>query len=211
MFNCKNCGNPFTPTHSAAKYVNPDFCSKSCKTIVQMGGYKNKQKLEEDILEVICNRGAYQTLQDITRALGISSKTLNKFKISILKLNQKAGMRKPHSVFENKVLRCLEEIFDPHNIISQTTFETLVSPKGYPLRFDFLIEDLRIIVEADGLQHTMKDHYMSSDYARLCDTLKNEWCTVNNYTLVRIPYTKKVDLLYIEKHLNLLSLTTTQR
>lgn len=194
------------PTHSAAKYVTPTFCSKSCKTRFQMTGnetgYRTKSDLEKDILKLILSKGCYLTLQEITKGLSVSSKTLNKFKVSVLKLNQQAGMTKPASVFECRVRDNLSLLFPNYQITGQATFNDLLSPKGFPLRFDFLIEELKLLIEADGTQHTDRGHYMSSDYTVLCDSLKEEWSSLNGYNLIRIPYSKKVDLDFVKKHVH---------
>lgn len=206
MYKCKDCEKWFMPTHSAAKYVTPTFCSKSCKTRFQMTGkdfgYRTKADLEKDILRLILAKGCYLTLPEITKGLNVSSKTLNKFKVSVLKLNQKAGMSKPASVFECRVKDNLSLLFPDYEIVGQATFNNLLSPKGFPLRFDFLIEGLRLVIEADGVQHVDKNNYMSSDYTILCDRIKEEWCLLNGYTLVRIPYSKKVDLDFVKQHIN---------
>lgn len=72
----------------------------------------------------------------------------------------------------------------------------LVSPKGRPLRFDFLLKGSYsdVIIEFDGEQHfkrVTKFHKTLSDfkYEQERDLRKNQWCLMNGHTLYRIPYT----------------------
>lgn len=207
MFTCKNCSKSFFPTHNAAKYVTPTFCSKSCKSVDQMQGYRTKDELISDICDLIKSEGTYLTKSDITTKLKVSSKTLNKFRISILKLNNLCDMKKPASVFELKVFEVLKQIYENYKIDSQVTFDDLVSPKNWKLRFDFAVKSLKIIIEADGNQHNDSSHYMSTDYTVECDRLKESWCLLNGYKLIRIPYTRKVTFEYVNKYVNLSATT----
>lgn len=78
------------------------------------------------------------------------------------------------------------------------TFEDLLSPKGYSLRFDFYIPSHDILVEADGSQHTDVAHPYYTDYTATCDKIKDSWCAEKGKTLIRIPYTKNVTKEYID-------------
>jgi hypothetical protein len=84
-------------------------------------------------------------------------------------------------------------------------FLDLLSDKGNPLRFDFIVfEDIskskiKMLIEFDGAQHFkwQKDWQKKEDFETLQyhDKLKNNYCETNNIKLLRIPYNKyeKVD------------------
>ncbi len=71
----------------------------------------------------------------------------------------------------------------------QYTYNDLLSPKGYPLKYDFLVDN-RFLLEFDGIQHyeewsrsatTLKER-------QLYDKIKNEYAKSHNIPLKRIPY-----------------------
>lgn len=139
-------------------------------------------------------------MDEILEQLKISCKTLNKFNISILSLNKKLNMKKPQSMFEYLVGVYLYEEFD--DLEWQATFNDCISPKGFLLKFDYYSKINNLIIEADGIQHKNKNHYFSSEYTLLCDSIKEDYCKNKNIKLIRIPYCKKVDKKYILDCLN---------
>lgn len=96
----------------------------------------------------------------------------------------------------------IENILKNNNIIyeKEYTFPDLLSPKGYPLRFDFAIftsdKKLHHLIEFDGKQHNdeflhFNETTQERDYRKICDNIKNLYCNTNNIPLIRIPYTKR--------------------
>lgn len=83
-------------------------------------------------------------------------------------------------------------------------FKDLVSDKGTPLRYDFILLDdscnpVRLI-EFDGPQHSDNGKFFGEDnFERLKkhDALKNQYALSHNIPLVRIPYSKR-DTMSIE-------------
>jgi hypothetical protein len=83
-------------------------------------------------------------------------------------------------------------------------FKDLVSDKGTPLRYDFILFDenhtpIRLI-EFDGPQHNDNGKFFGVDsFERLQkhDTMKNQYALSHNIPLVRIPYSKR-DTMTIE-------------
>jgi ssDNA-binding Zn-finger/Zn-ribbon topoisomerase 1 len=71
-------------------------------------------------------------------------------------------------------------------------FDDLLSDKGYPLRFDFRLDN-GVLIEYDGQQHYkhMENWILKEDFERLQehDRRKIEYCERNGLTLVRFPYT----------------------
>ena len=109
------------------------------------------------------------------------------------------------SIGENEISKILQEnniIFDHDKI-----FPELLQKTGRKLRFDFIIynEDGSInrFVEFDGNQH--KTGMWGGNWSNLetleiiqeRDNIKNNFCINNNYTLIRIPYSK-IDKITLE-------------
>jgi len=103
------------------------------------------------------------------------------------------------SIGENEISKILKEnniIFDHDKI-----FPELLQKTGRRLRFDFIIYNkdgsLNRFVEFDGNQH--KTGMWGGTWSNLeplevikeRDNIKNNFCLINNYTLVRIPYSKR--------------------
>lgn len=74
-------------------------------------------------------------------------------------------------------------------IYNKPYFNDLLSPKGNPLRPDFVLPKLKIWIEYDGEFHYKKIH--GEDYHEnmvINDGLKNEYAKLHNWKLIRIPY-----------------------
>ena len=77
--------------------------------------------------------------------------------------------------------------------IPQKTFRTLRGMK--PLKCDFYLEDLNLLVEYDGEYHfkairgsTQEQKQKNLENCQRRDKIKNEWALKNNIPLLRIPY-----------------------
>jgi hypothetical protein len=110
-------------------------------------------------------------------------------------LNKKAGFKKPQSMFEYQIHNILEEFFD--DLESQKTFFDCLSPKGFPLRYDFYSKKHNLLIEADGTQHYDKNNPNYDEYVHICDETKNNYAKQNGINLIRIPYKKHVTKEYI--------------
>lgn len=67
---------------------------------------------------------------------------------------------------------------------------------GRPLRVDFLIPDIRVIIEVNGKQHYehVKHFHKSKsnfDIYKKNDEIKTNWAEINNITLIELPYNEK--------------------
>lgn len=89
---------------------------------------------------------------------------------------------------ENKVKLYLESINKPY-IFNKPYFDDLLSPKGNPLRPDFILEDDKVWIEYDGEFH-YKIIYDETKYISLKqnDEIKNEYAKKHNWKMIRIPY-----------------------
>lgn len=194
MFNCKNCKKDFLPNYRIGKKIIR-FCSKSCATKYLRS--RSKETIIENSIKTIQTQNRYLTGVELFKNLKISTKVFNKLGLSVTFLNKKAGFTKPKSVFQDNILKLLKEIFNDFKIIEEKSFNDCVSPKGFKLYFDFYIKELRLIIEADGDQHTNTSNPNFSSYTYECDRIKDKYCLKNNLEIVRIPYNRKIQLEYI--------------
>ena len=193
-FECKFCAKVFSLAYRRSAKKTPMFCSKSCAGKAQKMTYHRASDLEKKAVSAIKERGRYMTSGEICKAIGISNKTLSKFNVSTLTCNRNAGFKRPKRLFENLVLDVLEEHFE---VVREVEFDGCVSPKGFNLRFDFMLEGTSVLVEADGSQHASKKHPWASIYYQECDRIKDRFAEENGYLLIRIPYSKRVDYDYV--------------
>lgn len=96
---------------------------------------------------------------------------------------------------ERKIKRILSE--NNINYVTEYSFEDLLSVRGIKLRFDFAIfknGKLSHLIEYDGIQHIMPLNYSDSleafDRLQIHDNMKNEYCHINNISLIRISFTQ---------------------
>lgn len=90
----------------------------------------------------------------------------------------------------------IKNLLIQHNIQfkQQISFNSLLSPKGYELKFDFGIYNnfgiLKHLIEFQGRQHYYDIDYLNSKQIQHHDKLKREWCNENQIRLIEIPYYK---------------------
>ena len=200
---CKQCNeeykNLYKQTNGRTYTVQTDFCSKSCKTLFQRGSL-TKESIEEEIINFIAGKNIYCSKQEILKGIKRSSKTLVKFQVNIVKIQEALGLTKPKSIFQERVYTELRRHFT--NIKCEKTFEDLLSPRGFNLRLDFYIKELNLIVEADGAQHIDVDNQWYSEYNKECDTIKDIFAKENGINMVRIPYSRKITEVYIKQYIS---------
>lgn len=104
----------------------------------------------------------------------------------------------------------VRNLLQKHNIdfISEYKFDDLLSPNGYPLRFDFCIlqnQKPHMLIEVNGAQHYIEQKH--STFGKLqrevTDKLKSEYCKTHNIPLYYIRYdddteSKLYEILNIE-------------
>ena len=103
----------------------------------------------------------------------------------------------------------VEKFLSTNNImyIRQKEFSECISPKGYPLRFDFYVsnESSNLLIEFDGRQHFEPVSVFGGKevFKRqiIYDKNKNDFVKKNNIPLLRIPYTeqKNIEQILINK------------
>lgn len=150
--------------------------------------YNSKANLIDDMKRLIKKEGRYLTRLEICDKLNFNHHLLEYFKISTLMMNKQCKMKpvKNISAFEHFCYETLAKVYK--DIEQQKILPNCVSPKMYPLKYDFYIPSLNVLIECDGEQHSDPDHFLMSDYRMECDRIKNQYATDNGITLIRIPY-----------------------
>lgn len=93
---------------------------------------------------------------------------------------------------EEKIKNILKEL----NIffVTQYAFENCINPSsGAKLKFDFYLPDLNLLIEYDGAQHYIVSGKWNDTAEELQerqkrDRIKDKFCLLNGYQLIRIPY-----------------------
>ena len=70
-----------------------------------------------------------------------------------------------------------------------------------PLPFDFYIPSKNILIEFDGEYHYKKIGNSDLEYTKNNDNIKTEYCANNGFTLIRIPYYLKKDIIKILEYI----------
>lgn len=212
---CKECGKFYTPSYvnsnGCVYSMKTDFCSKKCaaafnaqRGIGAIQVDRGRDALLEEALEFMRSKGSYCTLVELSKAINVSSKTLTKHKIRVRDLNRELNYVRKSSQFQNQVKRHLDTLFE--GIECEVGFEGLVGNTGYPLRVDFYIPSLNLVIEADGAQHSNPDHIWANwatGSVQEYDLKKDTYFKINNINLVRIPYRRNVTLSFVKEYLKI--------
>jgi very-short-patch-repair endonuclease len=108
------------------------------------------------------------------------NKCNNEFESALLNISN--GRWCPQCKFktELKLLEWLKEIYP--NVKTQVTFNW-----SQKKRYDFFIEELKLIIELDGKQHFEQvSNWQSPEKNQINDTLKNKLANENGYRMIRI-------------------------
>lgn len=197
---CLQCGQVFSPSYRTAKLLQ--FCSRRCKSLHQRTETRKwftRDELVEQIRAELQKAGKYLTADEVRMRIHITTRTLTRHHISISAIQREMGIERPHHVFEAEVGQVLAELYQ--DLRYEQSFDDCVSPRGFLLRFDFYAPQARLLVEADGTQHTDLKNPYASEYYMECDAVKTKWAADHGYLLVRVLYTKRVTRKYVLQHL----------
>lgn len=106
---------------------------------------------------------------------------------------------------ELKISKILEQLGLPFE--KEYTFKDLISDNNYPLRFDFYIPKLNILIEYQGKQHYVPADFFGGELGlkdlQKRDRQKLEYCKMHNLKLIIIPYTdfSKLNTSYLNERL----------
>lgn len=205
--NCKFCGKEFSTTYVGKKgwayTIDTNHCSKSCasKARGRIGCILpdvGAEVLTSKAHSYVKRSGRYCTLTEIAKEIGHSNKTLMKHGLTAQKLNADIGYVRQTSTFQKKVEEVLRETYGEVEV--EKSFDGLVGTTGYPLRVDFYIPSLGLVVEADGAQHSTEDHPWAKSAAstvRERDGIKNKYFEEHGIPIKRIPYKRTFDSNYV--------------
>lgn len=90
---------------------------------------------------------------------------------------------------ENKISNILE--INKINFLKQYKFQDCKNK--FPLKFDFFLPDFKICIEYDGQQHFSSKWLgiKSFNQTKINDSIKDEYCKINNIPLLRIRFDDK--------------------
>ena len=197
-------------------------CSNSCLskyreqlTTKQRGlNYENVIiKIEKYIVDNYNTHGVVKTLKECLKDMHISSKTFykycKKYNISYGEILSRNNISRQHSKFQTAITSFVKQIYNGHQTIEEATFDDCRNPKtNYLLRFDIYIKDMNLIIECDGVQHSIENSYFNTltlesghTPTYVTDEIKNEYCNKNNIKIIRIPYSSIVTRDYVESFL----------
>lgn len=209
---CEYCTNEYQNIYTYAgttnQYTIPTrFCSKFCagkfkylNTVQNINKpLPSKEIVTKEVTDFILSQNRYCTSAEIRAGINRSSKSLTNLEIYLAEENRKLGFLKPKSMFENTVKVILEEEFD--NVEYQKEFKGLVGITGYPLRVDFYLPDLNLVIEADGSQHKDVNHPWANSNPNgsisQYDDIKNSFFNDNEIRIIRIPYKRNISKNYV--------------
>lgn len=194
-----NCGYeyPITPSNFKAGYKCPE-CSHNRK--------KDDEIFKNEILEIVGSEYTLEssyinTHEHVTLRHSKCNKTFPTRPNNFLQ-----GYRCPHcsDSKNSKGVVAIKEYLESNNFYYETekTFDDLINPEtGRNLYFDFYLEcenGDKIFIEYDGEHHFIeKKHFGGKkkllEYQKR-DKLKDTYCEVNNYMLIRINYKSLNDI-----------------
>lgn len=155
------------------------FTYKEVKEYISLNGFEllSKEYINNSIpLYIKCQKGH------------VFDRTFNNFK------NNKECPICNQTRGEKKISEVLDK-FNIDYVYDKPYFDNLLSPKGNPLRPDFILPNERIWIEYDGEFH-YKEIYNGDghDSVVINDKIKNKYAKENNWNLIRIPYWEYNDI-----------------
>ena len=192
---CTVCGKLFTPRALTCRTTKS--CSEECQEIAnknrnearraKLGSAEEiRQKLKQTLM-----RNPTYTGSELLSAVGISYGVLANRGIQISDIRAELGIYTPKtkiskSKFEQRVKNIISEAYPDLQLECQKTFSDL-KDKNY-LRYDFFIPALKLLIEADGHQHTYKYDVPGFSDPIPHDIMKNTYAKDRGIHLIRIHY-----------------------
>lgn len=151
---------------------------------------RDMRKLKQSILAYIKQQGQYTPLRDILDVFHINyHSTFQRMGWSIQEFNQQVGFSKSSiSYGQTYMYRRLRQQFPWVQIDTQRKFIDLISPKGYPLRYDLYLPLYKIAIQIDGPQHRDPNNKYYSQYLIQRDLIKTKYAASRGIYLLRIPF-----------------------
>ena len=192
---CVQCREIFRPCRARP---NAKLCSHACRgrwmKANELGPSHNSGKLLEHFVAIIREHANCLSQEDLMELSGTTAKVLRARGWTMQSLYNAAGREytPPElcSYLEDRVYHVLREIVCDLDIEFQKMLPGMVGVKGWPLRADFFVERLGLIVEADGPHHRYdKGGHYPVEYTQANDRNKDAYAAANGILLVRIAHT----------------------
>ena len=167
----------------------PELAHKIMADYRTAGFETTRARLEETVRSYIGSRGCYTGVTTVMRDLNISFDAVREhYKLDIADINRQLGYRDTKSSwFEQTAYNELMQLFDAERVSREHTFSDCLSSKNFPLRFDFYIPSIKLLVEIDGTQHVDQTNpYYKTETSRN-DSIKDAYASEHGYELIRIP------------------------
>ena len=197
---CACCGKPFEHVNATAR-----FCSRKCSAIginnEGIGRREDPAPVRERIIEFVRTCRHTPSLEEICAGADVCADYVtNRLHMSVADIFEAAGRRNRSlfpSKFEERVYFALLDMgLRDTDIDRQKKFPGLyVASERWPLRYDFHIPSLNILVEADGPQHEKSFVYFGGSDTKDSDRRKDAYAAEHGIRLVRIPYKATFDMV----------------
>lgn len=191
------CGKSFFPIAKNILCVSKYGCTHCYSKTAKTADTVNSELIEKGLNDYIC----LETFTKNGHSYGKFRHNCElcenyEFTMRISDMMSKHAQRCPKcAVLENESKACKEitDFLEKNNILfsKEKTFDTCVYINN--LRFDFYIENTKILIEYDGIQHFKATGFITEERLELNkkrDQIKNQWCLDNGYKLIRIKYTE---------------------
>lgn len=208
----KKCNNYFYPTIKSIigtiRNCGCPYCYK--KSLNTLEGYNekfhNNEELKDyDILEIWTKDG--HTYGKVKHNCDKCNNSIFNIRLSdmISKHRQRCPICKIYE-HESKAAKDITNylIKNHINFIKEKHFDSCKDIEELP--FDFYLTEYNLLIEYDGIQHYKEIEYFGGkkylDTIQKHDNIKNNWCSKNNIDLLRIKYTIKDYINYLNDYLN---------
>lgn len=150
----------------------------------------NPSQLEANVVALIKKNGQYTPLRHVLDTLHIDYYcSFLKIGKRIQVLNREAGFERPYNSYGQIYLfKQLKKSFPYIKVDRERKFQDLLSPKGFPLRYDFYLPEYKIAIQVDGTQHSDQTAQYYSEYLCKKDAIKTNYAEQHGIELIRIPF-----------------------
>lgn len=210
IIECIVCGHSYVEKYKHRRYKKK-VCSVACGNV--FNSKTGKEITVKEIENFIKNADKQPTVNIVADELGTSRTTvLSRAKehygcfrtmVRVLRGAYKDSVLKGHG----KTAEYLFDLLDSSGFkgVREFTFKDLINPKtGYPLRFDYVIEDLPLVIEYHGSQHFINSDYFYTrrkdntfEEQKYRDQLKTDFLKEKGIPLLIFTYTEPVTKEYV--------------
>ena len=200
LFNCDQCKHEFSlAITDITRKIRPQWCSYCAgKKLCDKGNCNycyNKSFASHEKSQFLCEKNNLNPrlmFKGSNKKYYFKCETCNKeFLMALYSVTSKNDPRwcpfcKKKT--EKKLLEWLKNNFNNHEIIYQVKWDWCRNlDTNWKFSYDFLLKELNLIIELDGLQHfTEVKHWNPLEITRKRDVYKMEMANVHGYSVIRI-------------------------